>query len=84
MAYSSPVVRHPHATPLFLCAAAVGALTSAFAAVGTFVLGLAVMLAAVYGGRGRLDGTAGAVFAVAGGLVAGSLPYLLLGLLELG
>jgi hypothetical protein len=84
MAYSSPVVWHPHRTALFVAGVVVGVLTSPFAAVWTFVVGLVVMLAAVFIGRGRLDGAAGAFFAVAGGLVAGALPYLLLGLLQYG
>ena len=84
MAQSSPVVWHPHRTSLFVSGVVVGALTSPFAAVWTFALGLAAMLAAVFTGRGRLDGTAGAFFVIAGGLVAGSMPYLLLGLLQYG
>jgi hypothetical protein len=84
MAHSSSVAWHPHRTSFFVGAVAVGVLSSPFAAVWTFVLGLAVMLAAVFTGRGRLDGTAGAFFVIAGGLVAGSMPYLLLGLLQYG
>ena len=84
MAYSSPVVWHPHRTPFFVGAAVVGFLTSPFAAVWTFVLGLVAMLGAVFTGHGRLDGTAGASFVIGGGLVAGTLPYLVLGLLQYG
>ena len=98
MAHSSSVAWHPHRTSFFVGAVAVGVLSSPFAALWTFVLGLAVMLAAVFTGRGRLDGTAGAYFViagrgrldgaagvffvVAGGLVAGALPYLMVGLLH--
>ncbi len=84
MAYSSPAAGLPHRTSLFVGSVVVGVLTSPFAAVWTFVLGLGVMLAAVFIGRGRLDGAAGAFFVIAGGLVAGTLPYLLLGLLQYG
>jgi hypothetical protein len=84
MAQSSPVVWHPHRTSLFVSGVVVGALTSPFAAVWTFVLGLAVLLAAVFTGGGRLDGTAGAFFVIGGGLLAGALPYLMLGLLQYG
>ena len=84
MAYSSPAVWHPHRTSFFVGAAVVGALTSPFAAVWTFALGLGTLLAAVFTGRGRLDGAAGACFVIGGGLVAGALPYLLLGLLQSG
>jgi hypothetical protein len=82
MANSSPAVWHPHRTSFFVGAAVVGALCSPFAAVWTFVLGLAVLLAAVFTGRGRLDGAAGACFVIGGGVVAGALPYLMLGLLQ--
>ena len=84
MVHSSPVVWHPHRTSFFVTAAVVSLLISPFAAVWTFVLGLGALLTAVFTGRGRLDGTAGAVFVIAGGLVAGSLPYLILGLLQYG
>jgi hypothetical protein len=84
MAYPSPAVWHPHRTSFFVGAAVVGALTSPFAAVWTFALGLWTLVAAVFAGRGRLDGVAGACFVIGGGLVAGALPYLLLGLLQSG
>jgi hypothetical protein len=84
MAFSSPAVWHPHRTSLFVGAVVVGALTSPFAAVWTFVLGLGALLAAVFAGRGRLDGAAGACFIMGGGVLAGALPYLLLGLLQYG
>jgi len=81
MAHSSPVPV-PHRTSLFVGAVVVGVLASPLAAVWTFALGLGLMLAAVFTGRGRLDGGAGVFFVVAGGLVAGALPYLLIGLLD--
>jgi hypothetical protein len=82
MAQWSPVVGQPHRTSLFIGAVVIGVLTSPFAAVWTFALGVAALVAAVYAGRGRLDGAAGIFFIVAGGLVAGALPYLLVGLLD--
>ena len=82
MAQTSPVVPVPHRTSLFVAALVVGVLTSPFAAVWTFALGLAGMVLAVLAGRGRLDGAAGVFFVVAGGLVAGALPYLVVGLLD--
>jgi len=84
MAHVPPAIDLPHRTSLFVGAVAVGALSSPFAAVWTFVLGLVGMLAAVFAGRGRLDGAAGATFVIGGGLIAGALPYLLLGLLQYG
>ena len=82
MAQSSPVVPVPHRTSLFVAALVVGVLASPLAAVWTFALGLAAMVSAVLGGRGRLDGAAGVLFVVAGGLVAGAMPYLVIGLLD--
>jgi hypothetical protein len=82
MAHVPPVVPVPHRTSLFVVAVLVGVLVSPLAAVWTFGLGLAAMVAAVFAGRGRLDGAAGVFFVVAGGLVAGALPYLMVGLLH--
>ena len=84
MAQVPPVVPVPHRTSLFVAAVVVGVLISPFAAVWTFALGLGLMLAAVFAGRGRLDGAAGIFFVIAGGLVAGALPYLMIGLLDYG
>jgi hypothetical protein len=81
MAHVPPVVPVPHRTSLFIAALVVAVLASPLAAVWIFALGLAAMVSAVFGGRGRLDGTAGVVFVVAGGLVAGAMPYLVIGLL---
>jgi hypothetical protein len=82
MAHVPPVVPVPHRTSLFVAALVVAVLASPLAAVWTFALGLAAMVSAVLGGRGRLDGAAGVVFVVAGGLVAGAMPYLVIGLLD--
>ena len=82
MAHVPPVVPVPHRTSLFVGAVVAAVLLSPFAAVWTFTLGLAAMVAAVMAGRGRLDGAAGVFFVVAGGLVAGALPYLMVGLLD--
>jgi energy-converting hydrogenase Eha subunit C len=82
MAHVPPVVPVPHRTSLFVGALVVAVLASPLAAVETFALGLAGMVTAVLGGRGRLDGVAGVAFVVAGGLVAGALPYLLVGFLD--
>ena len=79
-----PAMDVPHRTSLFVGAGVVAVLASPLAALWTFALGLAGMVAAVFTGRGRLDGAAGACFVIGGGLVAGALPYLLLGLLQSG
>jgi hypothetical protein len=84
MAQSSPVAWHPHRTSFLVGAAVVGALISPFAALETFALGLSVLLTAVFAGRGRLDGAAGAFFVIGGGLLAAALPFLVLALLEYG
>ena len=82
MAHVPPAMDVPHRTSLFVGAGVVAVLASPLAAVWTFALGLAAMVAAVLAGRGRLAGVAGIFFVVAGGLVAGALPYLLVGLLD--
>ena len=82
MAHVPPVVPVPHRTSLFLGAVVVAVLASPLAAVWMFALGLGLMLVAVFAGRGRLDGAAGVFFVIAGGLVAGAMPYLLIGLLD--
>jgi hypothetical protein len=84
MTHPSPAVTHPHRTSWFVGAAAIGAVTSPFAAVYTVVLGLAVALVAGLLARGRVDGAAGAVMVVAAGLVAGVLPYFALALFQAG
>jgi hypothetical protein len=84
MAQSSVDPDRRHRTSWFLGAAAIGVLTSPFAAVWTAVLGLAVALLVGLAARGRLDGAAGAVVIVAAGLATGALPYLALGLLQSG
>jgi hypothetical protein len=84
MANSFPTASHHHRTSWFIAAAAIGLLTSPFAAVWTSALGLAGALLAAAAARGRMEGPAGAVVIVAAGLVAGAFPYLLLGLLQSG